>query len=425
MPPHAVQPAPHERANPHQSHPPHRSRGRTTRHRPNAQALEMAREAGLDLVEVADKERPPVCKIMDYGKFKYAQSKKAHQKTHQQKLKEIRVRPKTGDHDIETKVAQARKFLEHSDKVQVNVLFRGREMQHIEEGQRVMNQLLEPLMDHCKLESPARMEGKRMAALLAPSQAQPPSLLLPSPNPRKLTKRTRVRRATASPRPQRHRLLPDGNPGRSESCRRRCLRAGSRPPRNPLPISRSPRSLLVDLALIQSRSSFLPTVKPCVPRGSRHGSARVQPPPAAFQRILRKIPPSSGHVSPVPTAHEAGTSPAEAEGGFLPRRFAMFTFRSPMLVLAVAVVLTLVGGRAMADEATIPNCKVVKIEGTKLTFETPKGVKYTADVASDESFSLNGKDAKLSDFKEGTAISITAKKEGGVPTILKLEGSTK
>ncbi len=135
---------------------------------PTAQALEMAREAGLDLVEVADKERPPVCKIMDYGKFKYAQSKKSHQKTHQQKLKEIRVRPKTGDHDIDTKIAQARKFLEHSDKVQVNVLFRGREMQHIEEGQRVMNQLLEALIDHCKLESPARMEGKRMVALLAP-----------------------------------------------------------------------------------------------------------------------------------------------------------------------------------------------------------------------------------------------------------------
>jgi translation initiation factor IF-3 len=135
---------------------------------PTAQALEMAREVGMDLVEVADKERPPVCKIMDYGKFKYAQSKKSHQKTHQQKLKEIRVRPKTGEHDVETKIQQAKKFLEHNDKVQVNVLFRGREMQHIEEGQRVMNQVLEALMDFCKLESPARMEGKRMVALLAP-----------------------------------------------------------------------------------------------------------------------------------------------------------------------------------------------------------------------------------------------------------------
>src|SRR5262249_1236364 len=79
---------------------------------PTSQALEMAREAGLDLVEVAANERPPVCKIMDYGKFKYAQSKKSHQKTHQQKLKEIRVRPKTGEHDIDAKVAQAKTFLE-------------------------------------------------------------------------------------------------------------------------------------------------------------------------------------------------------------------------------------------------------------------------------------------------------------------------
>src|SRR5947209_12965866 len=119
---------------------------------PTAQALDMAREAGMDLVEVAATERPPVCKIMDYGKFKYAQSKKTHQKMHQQKLKEIRVRPKTGTHDIETKINQARQFLEHNDKVQVNVLFRGREMQHIEEGQRVMAQVLEGLMEYCKIE---------------------------------------------------------------------------------------------------------------------------------------------------------------------------------------------------------------------------------------------------------------------------------
>ena len=133
-----------------------------------SQALEMAREVGMDLVEVSATERPPVCKIQDYGKFKYSQSKKAHQKTHQQKLKEIRVRPKTGDHDIETKIHQAIQFLEHNDKVQVNVLFRGREMQHIEEGKRVMDQVMVALADHCKVESPARMEGKRMVALLAP-----------------------------------------------------------------------------------------------------------------------------------------------------------------------------------------------------------------------------------------------------------------
>jgi translation initiation factor IF-3 len=95
---------------------------------PTSQALDMARQAGLDLVEVAAQERPPVCKIMDYGKFRYEQSNKQKKgKAHQQKLKEIRVRPKTGEHDVETKVNQARKFLEHRDRVQVHVLFRGRE----------------------------------------------------------------------------------------------------------------------------------------------------------------------------------------------------------------------------------------------------------------------------------------------------------
>ena len=108
---------------------------------PTSQALEKAREAGLDLVEVAADERPPVCKILDYGKLRFENSQKGNKggKVRQQKLKEIRVRPKTGDHDVDTKVAQARKFLEHNDKVQVTVLFRGREMQHQEEGRRVLD----------------------------------------------------------------------------------------------------------------------------------------------------------------------------------------------------------------------------------------------------------------------------------------------
>jgi translation initiation factor IF-3 len=137
---------------------------------PTAQALEMAREQNLDLVEVAATERPPVCKIMDYGKFRYSQSRKTTKakKPHQQKLKEIRVRPKTGEHDIETKVNQARKFLEHNDKVLVNVLFRGREMQHVEEGQRIIAMILERLADVSKVEKPPSMEGKRMTAMLAP-----------------------------------------------------------------------------------------------------------------------------------------------------------------------------------------------------------------------------------------------------------------
>lgn len=135
--------------------------------------MDMARELGFDLVEVSASERPPVCKIMDYGKFRYEQSRKTSKaKSHQQKLKEIRVRPKTGEHDIDTKVNQARKFLEHHDKVLVNVLFRGREMQHIEEGRRIILIILEKLADVSKIEKPASMEGKRMTALLAPKSGK-------------------------------------------------------------------------------------------------------------------------------------------------------------------------------------------------------------------------------------------------------------
>jgi len=132
--------------------------------------MEMAREANLDLVEVAATERPPVCKILDYGKLRYQQTRKGskNNKVHQQKLKEIRVRPKTGDHDVDTKVNQARKFLEHNDKVLVNVLFRGRELQHIEEGRRIIESILEKLTDVAKVEKSPSMEGRRMTAMLAP-----------------------------------------------------------------------------------------------------------------------------------------------------------------------------------------------------------------------------------------------------------------
>ena len=140
---------------------------------PTSRAMEMAREANLDLVEVAPNERPPVCRILDYGKLRYQQSRKTGKsKVHQQKLKEIRVRPKTGDHDVETKVNQARRFLEHNDKVLVNVLFRGRELQHIEEGRRIINQILEKLVDSCKVEKAPSMEGRRMTAMLAPKAAK-------------------------------------------------------------------------------------------------------------------------------------------------------------------------------------------------------------------------------------------------------------
>src|SRR5262249_21439881 len=145
---------------------------------PTAQALELARQAGLDLAEVAADERPPGCKILDYGKMRFEASQKGNRagKARPQKLKEIRVRPKTGEHDIQTKVAQARKFLGHNDKVQVTVLFGGREMQHQQEGRRVLDAILEKLADAGKAERPPALDGRKMTVLLTPrpaARAQP------------------------------------------------------------------------------------------------------------------------------------------------------------------------------------------------------------------------------------------------------------
>jgi len=136
---------------------------------PTAEALQKAREAGLDLVEVAPDARPPVCKIMDFGKFKYQQGKKKDKsKAHQPKIKEIRVRPRTDHHDIDVKVNRAREFLQHHDKVLVAVQFRGRELAHIEEGMKVIVEILEKLEDVGKPEAPPKQMGKKIECRLAP-----------------------------------------------------------------------------------------------------------------------------------------------------------------------------------------------------------------------------------------------------------------
>lgn len=133
------------------------------------QALTAAREAELDLVEVAPNENPPVCRIMDFGKFKYQQKKRQHRATtHQMKIKEIRVRPKTGEHDIEVKINRAREFLTHKDKVIVSVVYRGRELAHLEEGRRVIDEILGRLADLGKIEAPPAHHGRRLICTLAP-----------------------------------------------------------------------------------------------------------------------------------------------------------------------------------------------------------------------------------------------------------------
>ncbi|HEV2970033.1 MAG TPA: translation initiation factor IF-3 [Pirellulales bacterium] len=136
---------------------------------PTEQAIQIANEADLDLVEVAPNERPPVCRIMDFGKFKYQQKKKQHKThIHHSKIKEIRVRPKTGEHDIDFKVNQARGFLAHKDKVVISVVFRGREIAHVEEGHRVIKQILTQLEDIGKVDAVPQQQGKRIVCTLSP-----------------------------------------------------------------------------------------------------------------------------------------------------------------------------------------------------------------------------------------------------------------
>ena len=132
------------------------------------EAIRKAREQDLDLVEVAPNERPVVCRIMDFGKYKYDKKKKTHQHTHQTKTKEIRLRPKTGEHDIDVKVKQAKGFLAHKDKVLVTVIYRGREIAHAEEGRKVMDQVVKELSEVGKLEGPIMKHEKRLMCTIAP-----------------------------------------------------------------------------------------------------------------------------------------------------------------------------------------------------------------------------------------------------------------
>lgn len=147
---------------------------------PTEEALRTARDAGLDLVEVSPHERPPVCKIMDYGKFKYLQSKKLKQKHHEQKLKEVRIRPKTDPHDKEIKVDRAREFLEHGDRVQFTMLFRGRERVHRDIGIEAFNEIARSMQDIAKIEQPAKLLGRRMVMVLVPGK---PATPLKKPKP--------------------------------------------------------------------------------------------------------------------------------------------------------------------------------------------------------------------------------------------------
>jgi translation initiation factor IF-3 len=140
-----------------------------------AEAQEIAAAAGLDLVEVAPDARPPVCRIMDYGKWRYEQEQKAKQARRHQStitIKEIKFRPKIDPHDYATKKGHVERFLRHRDKVKVTIMFRGRELLHPERGEAILLRLAEELSDIAVVESRPNLDGRNMVMMLAPVKTQ-------------------------------------------------------------------------------------------------------------------------------------------------------------------------------------------------------------------------------------------------------------
>jgi translation initiation factor IF-3 len=139
------------------------------------EALRLAAESQLDLVEVAPLAKPPVCRIMDYGKYKYEQQKREKEAKKKQKIvtiKEVKVRPNIEDHDFQVKLKNAQRFLQDGDKVKATVMFRGRELSHPELGRQVLVRLAGELKDIANVERDAKLEGKNMIMILAAKQQQ-------------------------------------------------------------------------------------------------------------------------------------------------------------------------------------------------------------------------------------------------------------
>ena len=138
---------------------------------PIDRAVAMAEEQDMDLVEVSPEAKPPVCRIMDYGKYKYERTKKQQEAKKKQKafqIKEIKVRPKTDDHDLETKVKHVKKFIENNDKVKITLVFRGREITLKDQGQEVLDKVTEMTRDFAQIEQQPKFEGRVITMLLAP-----------------------------------------------------------------------------------------------------------------------------------------------------------------------------------------------------------------------------------------------------------------
>ncbi len=145
---------------------------------PVYEAQRLAINYELDLVEVSPKAEPPVCRIMDYGKFKYQQSKKAHDAKKKQAvihLKEVKMRPKTEEHDFQFKLRHIERFLKEGNKTKITVVFRGRELAHPDLGRNMLNRITEEAKEWAKVEQPPKFEGRNFIMILAPLQAQKPA----------------------------------------------------------------------------------------------------------------------------------------------------------------------------------------------------------------------------------------------------------
>jgi translation initiation factor IF-3 len=141
--------------------------------KPLKEALKIAQELNLDLVNVAPQAKPPVCRIMDYGKFRYEQSKREKEARKNQKqvqIKEVRLSPSIEENDIQTKLRNVRRFLEKGDKVKLTIRFRGREITHQELGRRVLDRMAEEVKDISEIERQPKLEGRQMIMILAPKQ---------------------------------------------------------------------------------------------------------------------------------------------------------------------------------------------------------------------------------------------------------------
>ena len=137
------------------------------------EAIANAERVGLDLVEVSANTEPPVCKIMDYGKYRYKQSKKLHDAKKSQTvihIKEIRLRPKTEEHDIQVKIKHIKKFLEKHDKVKISMMFRGREIAFTEIGRKLMDSMKSELINECIIDQEPRLEGRNMVMIVSPKK---------------------------------------------------------------------------------------------------------------------------------------------------------------------------------------------------------------------------------------------------------------